>query len=560
MSVEAALTQQLLNKPTGAAKVPLVADTTIQRGDSIVINNDGKAVITSYNRIPDNVISEAFMDYLDTTSGTTSVMQAFSNARIKDLGDGYFIGMTQTYDPSSSNQRYDVKLWTWKVDTLNQTGQLISSVNLTSNDTVYGNGSYNDYEFVVTPEKDYVLAFVVFRTSSSSTSYQGKFYRVTMNPTTRALSGSTYIRGHSGATYQTYIDFVRQGADATGGGYFKTGTNNNQRYFVYRRYYSSSFDSIERIDLDGNTQQVTSQSGLPSNWHNVHQYSMSYDTDSTSTLLYNPNSGYVNTLNLSAMPTTSSSQYDRIAVQSTTNGSDGVQFTTSNFFFGTDVAIDGKAYWCMWDGSRSFTTFRFNVGSGKASFDGKYTYTITDSNMLINMSRTGNSFGVHNKWTREAGTNSWYGCVQLTDIHSSDTDTPEDNMSAFIKMNFSTAGGGHFYPTFQGFLDFRQHPSSGSPITILDSNGITAWVNASDFSTTDNANQYKHGIFQISNTSVEQPEYAYAVKAIALEDATAGQTFDALSYAPTFFDSALTAGDNYDTHIVSSTDYLLEKM
>jgi hypothetical protein len=552
MSVEVALTQQLLNKPSGAAKVPLVAASTIQRGDSIVINDEGKAVTASYNRIPDNVINESFFDYVDPLSSTSGIMQN-SRDRIMNIGGGYFLGMNQ----QTNGSRYDVYLYTWKVDTATQTGNVVSSVTITNDISVYNNGSFNDLDFAVTPQRDYVMVYVMYRTSSSG--YASRFYRVAMNPTTRSLSAKTYLaQPNSGSSTHAYADFVGSAKEGESG-YQETGSGTalNERWFWFNQYYSSSFDSIKRINLEGGVSQVSSQSGMPSYWQYIHDDSMSYNNR---TLLYYPASGYVNTFDMAAGATSSSSYYDRIQVQSATNGSDGVNFSTGNFFFGSPVAINGKAYWCMWDGSRQFTTFRFNVGSGKASFDGKYTYTITDSNMLISMARTSSGFKYGGRWERDGTSNDYYGLIRLNEIHSLTTDTPEDAMHAMIKLNFSTSGGGHYYPTFQGFVDARGvNSGQNDGHLILDSNGITAFVYSSDFSTTDNTNHYKHGIFEISDTGVADPEYAFGVKAIALENASAGQTFDALSYAPAFYDSALTPGANYNTHIVSSTDYLLEK-
>lgn len=552
MSIEAALTQQLLSKPTGAAKVPLVAGTAIGVGDKLTITNEGKAITTSYNRVPDNVISESFTDYMNANQSTSSSM--IMNGRIVSLGSGYYMGVYQQYDTAAN--RFDIIAYTWKVDTANQVASVISEVNVTSDYNTYsGTSSYNQWFCMVTPEQDYALVSVAARDSSSF--YQNRWYRLTMNPTTKALSAKTSI--HSVNQSSTYVFAEPVGATGVGGigGYHTTGTGTalGDRRFLFNRYYSTSFDSIASITLDGSVSYVTSNTGMPQSWYEVGSYSQGY---AGNTLLYYPNGSYINTMDTTLGVTNNTSYYDRIQVQTASDGSDGVYFTTGNMFFQSPVAdANGKVYWVMWAGGREITTYRFNVGNGKASFDGKYTHTITDNNMFIPMRFNYSNTTYGHRWTQDG--NDFYSTMVLYNLPSTTTDTPTDYQAGLIKLNWDSTNGGFYYPTFQGFLDLRLGSSTANPLTIIDENGVTVYAEAVDWSTTDGVNDYKHGVFKVSGTGVASPEYAHGVKAIALEAATTGQTLNALSYAPVFYDASLTAGENYGTHIVSSTKYLLEK-
>jgi hypothetical protein len=66
-------------------------------------------------------------------------------------------------------------------------------------------------------------------------------------------------------------------------------------------------------------------------------------------------------------------------------------------------------------------------------------------------------------------------------------------------------------------------------------------------------------LFKVTTDGLPTEQYSYKVKAVALEDATEGGTFNALSFAPVVSDPTLVAGTVYDRHIATSNGLLLEK-
>lgn len=547
MSVELAFINQLLTKPNSAEKVTLVADGAIAKGAEITINNDGKAESTTYNFTPDNTITSNFMDYPFNDISSTSAFQPYGlpYADWQPLGNGKYIFMSMQID---SNNYRNIYLHTVNFDT--GTNVLTPVSNLLVRQGVVAGYNFTDANFQVAPEGDYVMVGLSGRNVlTGSTSYEKEFWRVTLNTSTGALSSPQNVYQTSGSSS------VYQYANMHNNTYYAQGTGLNDRYFYYYGYYSTTADSIARVALDGTNSTMSSTSGNPSGWYRVDLSIASVGN----WLLYYPNSS---TILYHYYPNwNNSSSFGSISLSPT---GDDVPPTYNNILY-KDEAPDSNGILRMvaWSGGAAVTTYQFSIDGSSAtppSLSGKHTVLLTDARLMTSDTTPIGAALYGNRWASTG--DDKYGFLWEHRLISPSNDSTTTNYQAqMIKLEYTSTNGGYYTPTFQGYVDVRAPSISDAacPMAVIDSNGVFALTLSSNWSTTDNASDYKFGSFQVSTTGPSAPAYAYKVKAVALEAASAGNTFQALAYAPVVSDSTLVAGTIYPRHMATSNGLLIEK-
>lgn len=547
MSVELAFINQLLTKPNSAEKVTLVADGAIAKGAEITINNDGKAESSSYNFTPDNTITSNFMDYPFNDIASTSPFGIGGSpyANWQNLGNGKYIFMTQQRD--SSNYYY-ISLHTINFNSGTNVMTPVSNLVIRTGQLV--NYSFSDYNFQVAPELDYVMVAVSGRhVLTGGTTYKKEFYRVNYNSTTGALSSPTLIYNTSGSSG------AYQYAKMHNNSYHSYGSALSNRRFYYYGYYSTSYQSLAYVNLDGGNSTMSQNSGMPSNWFRV-------DINPVSVgdwLIYYPNSNgwnyhyYPNWNNTSAFGT----------IVANASGDD-VQPAGSTLLYKDDVPdSNGILRYVFWAGGAAVTTYQISVdgtSSTPPSLAGKHTVLISDARLMTSDTSPQGAATYGNRWASSG--DDKYGFLWEYKLLSPSNDSTTDNYQAqMIRLEYTSTNGGYYTPTFQGYVDVRSpNVSDGMvPHAVVDGNGVFALTLSSNWSTTDNAADYKFGSFQVSTTGPSTPAYAFKIKAVALEAASAGDSFQALAYAPVASDSSLVAGTVYPRHIATSNGLLIEK-
>lgn len=547
MSVELAFINQLLTKPNSAEKVTLVADGAIAKGAEITINNDGKAESSTYNFTPDNTITSNFMDYPFNDIASTSgfAPQGSPYANWQSLGNGKYIFMSMQIDGSSYRNVY---LHTVNFDSTTNVMTPVS--NLLVRQGVVSGYNFTDYNFQVAPEGDYVMVGLSGRNVlTGSSSYEKEFYRVTLNSTTGTLSSPTLVYQTSGSSS------VYQYANMHNNAYYAQGTGLSDRFFYFHSYYSTTAQSIQRVSLSGGNSTMSNYSGNPSNWYRVDLAIASVGN----WLLYYPNSS---TILYHYYPQwNQNSGFGSISLSPTGND---VPPTFNNILY-KDEAPDSNGILRIvaWDGKAAVTTYQFSIDGSSAtppSLSGKHTVLLSDARLMTSDTSPQGAAMYGNRWASTG--DDKYGFLWEWKLPSPSNDSTANNYQAqMIRLEYTSTNGGYYTPTFQGYVDVRSatNADSACPMTVVDSNGVFALTLSSNWSTTDNAADYKFGSFQVSTTGPSTPAYAYKVKAVALEAASAGDSFQALAYAPVASDSSLVAGTIYPRHIATSNGLLIEK-
>jgi hypothetical protein len=550
MSVELAFINQLLTKPNSAEKVTLTAGSTITKGSEITINNDGEAELNAYNIIPDNTISSSFLDFTYPFTQSSSYQTPFgTNPAFKRIGTDKYAFMVQEYD--SSTAYYNIYLYVLKVDTSTETLSVAGSVLVRT--AQYSGQTFQYGSLMVTPEEDYILLTISGRHAiTGGTNYGAELWRITLG-SSGTVSSPTKIYDMTGSSsIYRYLWIGDQN-------YYAAGTTLGDRYVYCRSYYSTSFNSVVRVELDGGSSVISSdlQSTVGSGWFNIDVQSRQHGVQlhyiaGTNVL------GYQRYL-----PSwTSSTYWGQLSITPDANAS-AVPFSDGNCVY-VDEEPDSNniVRYVMWDGFKGLTTYQIQVdpsGSTAPSVSGQYTSYHSDANIFLYNNRSISSPRYGNRFAKSGDD------VYFTNINniltSGSTDSPTDYQGNLMKLAYTSTNGGYYTLSHQGLVDgrFPATTASLSPTMHIDSNGTYVISLASDWDTTDGINDHKWGLFKVSTTGLSDATYAHRVKCVALEDASAGSTFQALSYAPVVSDSTLVAGTNYDRHIATSNGLLIEK-
>jgi hypothetical protein len=551
MSVELAFINQLLTKPNSAEKVTLTAGAAITKGSEITINNDGEAELNAYNIIPDNTISSYFFDYgynIYTSANSTAAFGTYNTVR--NFGPNKeFFAFLQSESDSSSSGNPKIYLYVLKMDTSTNTISTVGNILVKQHPGSQGDGpTYTT--FMITPEEDYIfVAFGGRYFVTGNTNYGNEVYRITLS-STGGLSSSTRIYDAAGSSGNDRILYFGDNA------YYSVGTAITDRYIYLRTYYSTQFNSVIRLRLDGSSQYITSDytSSVGGAWYNVDKLARSYSKQ----LHYCPTTntfGYIRDLNYF----TNSSYWGQFSITPDTGA---VQFREDYcIYIDDDPDANNIVRYVMWDGNKYVTTYQIEVdptGTNAPTLSGQYTTTITDANVFL-CGISGNIAKTGNKWAKSG--NDVYFAPINTKFTSDSTDSGPDYQANILKLTYTSTNGGYYTLTHQGLVDTRI-PATGAnytPFMRITTDGTFVGTISSDWDTTDGINDYKHGLFKVSTTGLSDATYAHKVKCVALEDATAGNTFQALSYAPVVSDSTLVAGTVYDRHIATSNGLLIEK-
>lgn len=552
MSVELAFINQLLTKPNSAEKVTLTAGATITKGSEITINNDGEAELNAYNIIPDNTISSYFFDYgYSITTSANGTYAYGSNYTVRNFGPNKeFFAFLQNETDGSSSGNPKIYLYVLKMDTSTNTMSMVGNVLVKQHPSSQQDApTYTT--FMITPEEDYVI--VVFGGRyfvTGNTNYGNEVYRINLS-STGGLSSPTRIFDSAGSSGNDRIMFIGDNA------YYSTGTALSDRYIYLRTYYSTQFNSVIRLELDGTSQYITTDytSTVGSAWYNVDDLARSYSKQ----LHYCPTTnvfGYIRDLTYF----TNSSYWGQFTITPATGA---VQFRNDYCIYVDDGPdANNIVRYVMWDGNKYVTTYQIQVdptGTNAPTLSGQYTTTITDANVFLYASISGSLAQGGNKWAK-SGDDVYFAMIN-NKFTSTSTDSGPDYQANIMKLTYTSSNGGYYTLTHQGLVDARI-PSTGAaytPFMRITTDGTFVGTISSDWDTADGVNDHKHGLFKVSTTGLSDATYAYRVKCVALEDATAGNTFQALSYAPVVSDSTLVAGTNYDLHIATSNGLLIEK-
>jgi hypothetical protein len=551
MSVELAFINQLLTKPTAAATVSLPAGGLITKGSQISINDEGKANMSSYNLIPDNTIAEYFGDHQHLlTPSTSSVAPYGTNPMFKRIGTDKYAYLLSEYDSVST--RYSLNLYVIKVDTTLNSISVVGSTTVRTGNSNSAGISYAS--FMVTPEEDYIMVVVSGREfMTGNSNYEWGVFRVNLNSATGSVSGSTEIANGSQGTSSVYrYAFVGDQS------YYTTdNTNLGNRYIFIRTYYSTSFESVTRVDFNGGKSTISNDltGSVGSSWAYVDNQTRSYAQQ------------------LHYMPTTNKLGYQRYLTYFTNGGywgqlditpeTDAVPFQSSYCLY-IDEEPDGNniVRYVMWSRGKFLTTYQIQVdptGTTAPIYIGQRTTTITDPNVFLTNANVQASPQYGNRFAK-LGDDVYF--TSINDKFTSDsTDSPTDYQVNLNLLKYNSANNGYFTLEFKGLVDARI-PSTGinfTPQMQIDENGTWVITTSSDWSTSDGINDHKYGLFKVTTDGLPTEQYSYKVKAVALEDATEGGTFNALSFAPVVSDPTLVAGTVYDRHIATSNGLLLEK-
>jgi len=412
------------------------------------------------------------------------------------------------------------------------------------------NYGFTDYNFQVAPELDYVMVAVSGRHSmTSGTNYQKEFYRVSYNSSTGARSSPTQVYNTSGSS-STYAY-----AKMHNNSYYSTGSGLNQRKFYYYSYYSTSYQSLGYVNLDGSNSVMSQNSGMPSNWFRVDIAPVSVGN----WLIYYPHS---NGWNYHYYPQwNNASGFGTISVSAT--GDDVPPDSGKLLYKDDEPDSNGILRMVFWAGGAAVTTYQISVDGTSATpptLSGKHTTLITDTRLMTSDTTPAGPALYGNRWASSG--DDKYGFLWEYRLPSTSNDSNVNNYQAqMIKLEYNSANGGYYTPTFQGYVDVRSPNTTDNmaPHAVVDSNGVFALTLSSNWSTTDNIADYKFGSFEVSTTGPSSPAYAYKIKAVALEAASAGDSFQALAYAPVASDSTLVAGTVYPRHIATSNGLLIEK-
>lgn len=549
MSVELAFINQLLTKPNSAEKVTLTAGATITKGSEITINNDGEAELNAYNIIPDNTISSYFFDRpFNATTSANPIAPYGTDAAVRNFGPNkeYFAFL----HGETESGIYKVYLYVLKVDTSTNTITTVGSTLVKQNQANAADApSYST--FMITPEEDYILvAFGGRQFCSGNTNYGQDLYRVTLSAS-GGLSASTRIYDTAGSSGVYRYLFIGSNS------YYTTdNTQLSSRYVYLRSYYSTSFDTVKRISLSGSVSTISTNhtSTIGSGWFMVDDVALSYGQQlhyiaSTNVL------GYQRVLS----NFTNASYWGQVSITPATGA---VQFRQDYCIYVDDEPDSNNIVrYVMWDGSKSVTTYQIQVdptGTNAPTLSGQYTTTITDANVFL-ASISGSTERYGNKWAKSG--DDIYFATTNTKFTSTSTDSGPDYQANLMKLTYSSSNGGYYTLTHQGLVDARIPSTSSAyhPFMKINTDGTFVATVSSDWDTTDGVSDHKLGLFKVSTTGLSDATYAYRVKCVALEDAAAGNTFQALSYAPVVSDSTLVAGTNYDRHIATSNGLLIEK-
>jgi hypothetical protein len=549
MSVELAFINQLLTKPNSAEKVTLTAGSTITKGSEITINNDGEAELNAYNIIPDNTISSYFFDYpFNAITSASPIAPYGTDAAVRNFGPNkeYFAFLHQETESSIAK----VYLYVLKIDTSTNTISTAGSVLVKSNQANQNDApSYTT--FMITPEEDYILvAFGGRQFVTGNTNYGQELWRINLSAS-GGLSGSTKIYDTSGSSGVYRYLFIGSNS------YYTTNSANlSDRYVYLRSYYSTTFNSVKRISLSGSSTVISTDfnSTVGTGWYAVDDAALSYGQQlhyiATTNKL-----GYIRYLT----SFTNSSYWGQLSITPATGA---VPFQVANLIYVDDEPDSNNIVrYVMWDFSKSVTTYQILVdptGSTAPTLSGQYTTTITDANAFIG-GRAGNTERYGNKWAKSG--DDVYFAMPNNKFTSTSTDSGPDYQANIMKLTYSSASGGYYTLSHQGLVDARLPSTSDAyaPFMKITTDGTFVATVSSDWDTTDGVNDHKHGLFKVSTTGLSDATYAHRVKCVALEDATAGNTFQALSYAPVVSDSTLVAGTVYDRHIATSNGLLIEK-
>lgn len=553
MSVELAFINQLLTKPNSAEKVTLTAGSTITKGSEITINNDGEAELNAYNIIPDNTISSYFFDYgfNITTSGTPTAPYGY-DAAIRNFGPNKeFFAYTQLENDGTGAGNPKLYLYVQKMDTSTNTLSFVGNV-LVKEHASSQQDSPTYTSFMITPEEDYILVAMGGRYFlSGNTNYQQELWRISLNSNTGGLSSPTRIYDQATSSSNTRNFFI--GTDSY---HAVNSANLSDRYVYLRSFYSTTMHSVTRVSLSGSSQTISTDftSAVGSGWYQVNLVTRSYADQ----LHYIPTTnklGYIRDMSYF----TNSSYWGQVTITPETGA---VPFSDSYCIY-ADLEPDSNniVRYVMWDDSKSVTTYQIQVdptGTNAPTVSGQHTTTISDANIFTStrtpmIDRYGTRYA-------KSGDDIYYA-VTNTKFTSTTTDSGTDYQANILKLTYTSTNGGYYTLTHQGLVDTRIPSTSAaySAYMRITTDGAFVGTVSSDWDTTDGIDDHKHGLFKVSTTGLSDATYAHKVKCVALEDATAGNTFQALSYAPVVSDSTLVAGTNYDRHIATSNGLLIEK-